>query len=118
MDERREALYSGIEDLRQRAEVFAIKVHPLYVALEWTWKDSKVPPGPKEIEATLQELLDDLCDAVDNGRLDEPKGYRCSTGGLEAGYCGQGEFLMAFGLEEWVGRSDWVLTFEERQNDK
>lgn len=112
MEARKEALFAGIEDLREKSAVFAARVAPLYVILNWSWSDVEGPPTAKEIETTLVRLLDMLSEAVERGDLDNKNEHHCSTGGLEVGYCGKGQFVMSFIEEEWVERSDWIFTEE------
>jgi len=112
MEARKEALLSGIDDLRNRSELFAIKVAPLYLLLWWTWKDEPCPPSAKAIHNTLLRLLDSLEEAALDGRVNKKDGRTFSTGGLTVGYVGRGEFLMDFVVDERIYRDDWVLNTE------
>jgi len=115
MELRRQALHEGIEELNQEAELFALRVAPLYASLGWAWTGSPMPPNAEEILKTLEELFEMLRSAVDEGKLDEQDHWYCATGGLEVRYEGRGQFLMSFSLEEWVEMS--VLLFELRETD-
>lgn len=55
------------------AELVASKVAPLYNLMGWTWGESEQSPPSREIEDTVQDLIDSLTDIgvteVSTGRL-------------------------------------------------
>ena len=113
MKTKREALNEGIDELRKRADLFAHAVAPLYAPLGWTWAGNPMPPSAEKILDALEELLEMFSAAVDKGDLDEEDEYLCRTGGLELGYAGRGQFVMAFRFEEWVELHEQALLNQE-----
>lgn len=73
-----------ISELKSKVHLFAQKVAPLYVQLEWKWERKKdrvtFIPSAADIEKTLYSLIDDL-------QIDKATTYSLvGSGGLEVYY--------------------------------
>lgn len=101
-ESREQALMRGVRQLGRRVPMFAERVAPLYVLLNWTWKDAPRPPTKDEIVETLDSLIDDTIRAISEGHLDTDEGWSTATGGLQVSYEGEGQFFMTFTVEEFT----------------